>query len=219
MNNQDVKNIVGDTPCMSLDQARKITSFMEKHSLQSVIELGFAHGVSTCYMAAALGRMQGGTIVTIDQECAREREPRIETLLAAVGELDRVNIFYEPTSYTWRLMKLLEENPRPSFNLCYLDGAHNWFIDGFAFYLVSMLIEPGGWIIFDDIGWSYSISPSLKNTEEVKAMPADERDTKQVKKVWELLVKTHPNFHNFMLDGNWGYAQKRDKNSASIVEP
>jgi hypothetical protein len=50
-----------------------------------------------------------------------------------------VNYYFEPTSYTWRMMKMLEEDEGPRFDLCYLDGAHSWFVDGFAFFLIDRL--------------------------------------------------------------------------------
>ena len=205
-----MKELVGDTPVMSLGEANRITNFIEEHNIKDILELGFAHGVSTCYLAAALSRIQGGTIVTIDRETARQREPNIETLLARVGECDRVKFLYEATSYTWRLMKFLEESHFPTFDMCYIDGAHTWFVDGFAFYLVNLLLKPGGWIIFDDLNWTFANSPSLKNTEGVIRMPQDEKTTPQVRKVYELLVKPHPDYHNFLVDGKWAFAQKKD---------
>ncbi|RXJ84394.1 O-methyltransferase [Arcobacter cloacae] len=210
MTNEDIKNIVGDTPHMTLSQANEITKFIEKNNLLNILELGFAHGVSTTYMANKLKQMnKGGSITCIDLEHSKDRVPRIETLLNEIDELDRVKIYFEPTSYLWRLMKFLEEDSNPKFDLCYLDGAHSWFVDGFAFFLVDKLLKPGGWIIFDDMNWTYSNSPSNKNLEKVKIMPEDEKTTPQIKKVFDLLVKTHPNYHNFKETKQWGYAQKK----------
>lgn len=210
MTNEEVKKIVGDTPHMTLEQANDITKFIEDNHSRNILELGFAHGVSTTYMAACLNRLNiGGLITTIDVLGAKSRIPNIETLLSKTNQLDKVNIFYESTSYTWRLMKFLEDDPTPRFDLCYIDGAHNWYVDGFAFFLVDKLLKPGGWIIFDDMDWTYSQSPSLRNKEFVKNMPEDERDEAQVKKVFNLLVKTHPSYHNFRTNKQWGYAQKK----------
>ncbi|HYG22023.1 MAG TPA: glycosyltransferase family 29 protein [Verrucomicrobiae bacterium] len=209
LENHDVKRLLARTPHMNLEQANRMTSFMTEHRVEKVLELGFAHGVSTCYMAAALARNGGGSIVTIDVASARQRQPNIEELLERIGERERVTVHYEPTSYTWRLMKFLEENPRPVFDLCYIDGAHNWFVDGFAFFLVNLLVKPGGWIIFDDYNWTYASSPGYANSEFVRKMPEDEKTTPQVKKVFELLVKTHPDYQSFHVVGGWGFAQKK----------
>jgi predicted O-methyltransferase YrrM len=210
MTNLEVKKIVGDLPHMLLYQANEITDFIETNNIKNILELGFAHGVSTSYMAASLKRLNNsGNITTIDTINAKKRVPNIENLLKKIDALDSVNIFYEPNSYLWRLMKFLEEDSTPRFDLCYLDGAHSWSVDGFAFLLVDRLLKPGGWIIFDDINWTYDKSPTLKNTEYVKNMPEDEKITPQIKKVFDLLVKTHPNYHNFKETKQWGYTQKK----------
>jgi len=64
-------------------------------------------------------------------------------------------------------------------------------------------------MIFDDLNWTYESSPALKNTEIVKKMPVEERNTPQVKKVYELLVTPHPFYENLSVKGHWGYAQKK----------
>jgi predicted O-methyltransferase YrrM len=211
----EVRGIIGDLPHMTLRQAETITEFIANQHIEAILELGFEHGVSTCYMAVALSESGRGTIVTIDLEPAREATPNIEELLNRIGESHRVKVFYEPTSYTWRLMKFLEEDPTPRFDLCYLDAAHSWFVDALGFFLVDRLLRPGGWIILDDVDWTYARSPALKKSKEVRSMPLDEQTTPQVRKVYELLVKTHPNYHNFRLEAGWAFAQKRDTNDLS----
>ena len=203
---------------MTPAQAETITSFIAEHQVADILELGFCHGISTCYMAAALSELGRGSITAIDLQLDPSREdrrrtceltPNIDTLLDRVGQRHRVNVFYEPTSYTWRLMRFLEEDPTPRFDLCYLDGAHSWFVDGFAFFLVNRLLRPGGWIIFDDVEWTYAQSPAVKDSELVRHMPQDERTTSHVRKIYELLVKTDPHYHNFRVESGWAYAQKR----------
>lgn len=210
MTNEEIKKILGSTPHMTIEQANEITKFIEDNNSKNILELGFAHGVSTTYMAACLNRLnRQGLITTIDILGAKSRTPNIETLLSKTNLLEKVNIFYEPTSYTWRLMKFLEEDPTPRFDLCYIDGAHNWYVDGFAFFLVDKLLKPGGWIIFDDMNWTYAKSPTNSKVERVRLMPEDEKTTPQVKKIFDLLVKTHPDYHNFKETKQWGYAQKK----------
>lgn len=205
----DVRAVVGDTPHMSLDQAKLITAHITEHQPRHILELGFQHGVSTCYMAAALDQLgSDGHITTIDLEAARDNRPTIEHLLTELGLRDRVTIHYEPTSYTWRMMGMLEADPKPGFDLCYLDGAHSWAVDGFAFFLVDRLLAEHGWIIFDDLDWTYGTSPALANTPAVRSMPADERDAQQVRKVFDLLVKTHPSYGEFRVHEDWGFARK-----------
>ena len=77
------------------------------------------------------------------------------------------------------------------------------------FFLVDKLLKPGGWIIFDDMFWTFESSPALKNTSRVKNMPEDEKSIPHIGQVFNLLVKTHPNYHNFEIHKSWGIAQKK----------
>ena len=57
----------------------------------------------------------------------------------------------------------------------------------------------------------------LANTKFVERMPLDEKTTAQVGKIYELLVKPHPNYHNFRREAGWAYAQKRDSESCQTM--
>jgi predicted O-methyltransferase YrrM len=208
MDIETVRKRTDGIPHMSFAEAQEMTSFILGNDLQRILELGFCHGVSTCYFAAALDKLGGGHITTIDLESARNESPNIELLLNDLNLKKYVTVFYEPTSYVWRLMIMLEKDPLPQFDLCYIDGAHNWFTDGFAFLLVDNLLRPGGWIVFDDLDWTYGTSPSLRNSTLVKNMPHDEKITAQVRKVYELLVKTHPAYDNFLVKNGRAFAHK-----------
>ena len=51
---EQVQAIVGKTPHMSVEQARKMSEFIRYHKSRGILEGGVRYGVSTCYMAAAL---------------------------------------------------------------------------------------------------------------------------------------------------------------------
>jgi predicted O-methyltransferase YrrM len=207
---------VAGTPFMSPVQAAKLWTLIHEHELPNVLELGFAHGVSTCYLAAAVAQLDGGRVTTIDQDSARTRSPSIEDLLTKCGLQHLVQIHYEPQSLTWRLMRMIESPRRPVFDFVYLDAGHTWDVTGFAFFLVDKLLRPGGWLVFDDLPWTYGRSPSLKDKPTTLAMPKDYRTTPQVQKVFELLVQDHPSYDNCRVEGSWGFAQKRPKESGEL---
>lgn len=205
----EIREAVDGIPNMTFSQAKVITDVIMENQFQDILELGFRHGVSTCYMAGALDDIGGGSITTIDLVHARDNEPSIDQLLGKLGLARFVSVFYEPTSYTWRLMRMLEEDPSPRFDFCYIDGAHDWFVDGFAFFLVDKLLKPGGLIILDDLYWTFQSSPTLKDTEQVKHMPGDEKNIPQIRNVYELLVKPHPAYSDFIERDGWAYARKK----------
>jgi len=212
----DIKKRVDGIPHMTSSQAEVITDVIIKNRFQNILELGFDHGVSTCYLAGALDEIGDGNITTIDLLRARDANPNVEQLLDDLGLNQYVTVFYEPTSYIWRLMRMLEEDRLPRFDFCYIDGNHNWYTDGFAFFLVDKLLKPGGLIIFDDLDWTFDTSPTLKNKKWVKRMPQDERAIPQVRQVYELLVKPHPAYTEFKTVDGWGYAHKSSASSDSV---
>jgi predicted O-methyltransferase YrrM len=200
-------------PHMTPERGQEIYAFVRGQQPSSVLELGFAHGVSSCYIGAALKANSHGTLTTIDLDSARQRQPDIHTLLDQTGLLDWVQPIHTPTSYTWELMRLIEGTPAGDwrFDFAFIDGAHSWFVDGLAFFLVDRLLKPGSWLLFDDLDWTYATSATLRDTEMVKAMPEDERNTAQVGKVFDLLVRPHPQYDQFRVDESWGWARKKPR--------
>lgn len=216
MDLETVRDATESIPHMSFAEGQELTSFVLDNRLYRILELGFCHGVSTCYFAAALDRVGQGHITTIDLDSARSNVPNVDQLLGTLGLHARATVYYEPTSYVWRLMLMLRQQPIPEFDFCYVDGAHNWFTDGFAFFLVDRLLRPGGWIVFDDLDWTYDTSPTLKDTPHVRSMPDDERTTPQVRNIYELLVKPHPGYENFLVRNGRAYAQKKTGEAQAV---
>ena len=93
MSLQKVKQAVQNLPYMSLKKAQVMQNFIHKYNVSSILELGFYHGVSTCYMAAALEGIDRGSIVSIDLHSAKKREPNIEEFLVKCGYLDTVDFY------------------------------------------------------------------------------------------------------------------------------
>ena len=73
--------------------------------------------------------------------------------------------------------------------------------------------------MFDDLDWTYADSPTLRSTEAVSNMPEEERTTSQVRRVYELLVKPHPAYSEFVEDDGWAYARKLEFTPTSAIAP
>ncbi len=203
-------------PFMEPDRARLLHEFIIRNRVSSVVELGFAHGVSSCYIAAALDELGGGHLTSVDLLAAREwQKPSIEELLKRTGLEKYVTVAREQTSYTWFLKKRIEEQSggsgcRPIYDLCFIDGAKNWTIDGLAFFAVDKLLKKGGWILFDDFGWKYSgFGQDVMDGISLRTMGKDELEVPHIEAVFRLLVMQHPDYANFQIqDGWWAWAQK-----------
>ena len=176
-----------------------------------LLELGTAHGTSTAYLAAALDEKGEGHLTTIDRPDALERTPNVHEVLRHLG-LERWVSPIRAESYNRVLMQMLEEQTqggaiRPCLDFCFLDGAHTWETDGFAFLLVDRLLRPGRWIILDDVVWSPACSPALRDSERVRALSDEERNERQVGKIVDLLIRTTPGYQVRLL-GNIAFAFK-----------
>lgn len=212
----DVDKAVAGTRFMTTEQARTVYDFIVDNKLSSVLELGFAHGKSTCYFAAAVQEVDPASakVVTMDLHSTKKREPNIDTLLERTGLGDLVTPVYANTSYTWELMKLIEQPDPPKFDFVYIDGGHTWDVSGYGFFLTDKLLAPGGWVLFDDLDWTLGGSATMKTKPWVQKLPAEERDTAQVRKVFELLVAQHQNYTNVHEKDHWGWAQKKPEATA-----
>lgn len=209
---EEVADIVDGHPHMRRRAGRKVYDHVVRTDARRVLELGTFHGVSTCYLAAAVDELGSGRVVTMDRVGAERLDPNVFELLDRTGLGDRVDVVLAQRSYTWELKRLLEQDPRPRFDFVFLDAGHVWDVTGFAFFLVDLMLVPGGWLLFDDLDWSYATSPSLSAKESTMSIPAEERESRQVKAVFETLVARHGGYRT-RTEGNWGWAQK------SLVAP
>jgi len=202
---------VRGTPFMSPHQGSIVYDHIRQARPELVLEIGTAHGVSAAYMAAALDENGRGHVVTVDRADAPFRPAE---LLEKLGLADRVTLVRrEDSSYNWFLKEQIAKqsdeagNCEPLYDFCYLDAAKNWTIDGLAVFLVEKLLKPGAWLLLDDLEWSYAASPA--RAAEPFPLSTSERTEPNVRAIFDLLVRQHPNFTEFVVqDGNWGWARK-----------
>lgn len=213
---QDVDRRLADLdyqPLTSQGAGKLLYDFVVGSDVQDVLELGFAHGTSTAYLAAALHEKGVGRVTTIDRRNALSREPNIHDVLGHLGLEAFVRPIFAERSYNWELLRLLEsqtsgDQTTACFDFCFFDGAHTWETDGFAFYLVDKLLRDDRWILFDDLHWSYADSPTAA-TGEADDLPEEERTRAQLEPVFDLLVRRHASYERFRVLGNYAWAYKR----------
>ncbi len=191
--------------------SRALGQFVRHTGAREVLELGTGHGGSACWLATGLRLNGGGTLTTMDRDTA----PAVAQLLRSAGVADMTRIVRTSRSYTWELMRLIQANTtdyrcNPQFDFCFIDGAHNWDTDGFAFFLVEKLLRPGGWLVFDDLDWTYATCLSLApvDAEVARLMSPEERSTRQIRDVFEFLVRQHPGFDVVRQFRHHGWARK-----------
>lgn len=205
-------------PHISRYSARILHDFLLTERPAECIELGFAHGAGSGYIAAALHEIGRGHLTCVDLESSQDFNPTIEKTLDQLGLSDWVSIHREVNSYNWFLKKKIEQQTHdgvctPCYDFVFIDGSKNWTIDGMAFFLADKLLRPGGWILFDDYDWRYADAIERGKTQSDgvtnRALSADQIDEANVAAIFNLLVAQHPNYSDFCVQGtSWAWARK-----------
>src|SRR3954470_20036278 len=212
----DVVGAVAGLPYMSPAQGRIVFDHILATRPAEVLELGTGHGVSAAYLAAGLASVGAGRLTTVDHAQARF-DPGPEEVLARAGVADRVTIVRQFSSYTWWLKELVSArsdragNVEPIYDFVYIDGAKNWTIDGLAVVLVEKLLRPGGWLLMDDLDWTYAQDPGREATDGIvhRELSEPERTQPHLRAVFDLIVAQHPAFTELKVqDEWWGWARK-----------
>jgi predicted O-methyltransferase YrrM len=221
----DVKEKINGIPFIRDNDSKYIFDFIIENNVKNALELGFAHGASSCYMAAALGHT-GGKLTSVDLESAKNKfSPSISELIALFNFKNIVFHYYK-TGYNWFLHDALVKRKvggkiNPIYDLIIIDGPKNWTIDSSAFFCCELLLKDGGAIIFDDVNWSYDSAAQIRSqTDNIShsALSTDELAIPHVREIVNLLVETHPNIYevNELYDSDWVIAKKKT-NSKSLL--
>ncbi len=191
---------------------RDIYQLILDQGLTQCLELGTGFGATSCAICAALEERGEGQLTTVDKYF--HQPVNVQVLMEHVGlDLKHLNIVADELGYNWYMSDLLktqqEENTTPIFDFCLLDGAHEWEPDALAFTLVNPLLKPGAWMLVDDLDFKLRMIP---NWQESHGNHSDrELDTFQMRMVYDLVVKQHPEFEDFNMTHNEriGWARKK----------
>jgi predicted O-methyltransferase YrrM len=213
---EQVAAAVQGVPHMSREEGRIIYDHVRATKPERVLELGVAHGVGCAYIAAALQENGRGTITTVDSSKFLYEDPTAEELMERLGLDHLVTVDRGSSTYTWFLKEKIEEcsdeagNCTPVYDFVYLDGAKDWTIDGLAVFLIEKVLRNGGWLLMDDLDWTFSSWQADKvGVVEKQAMSTAELNEPHLRAVFELIVKQHPAFTDMRIqDGWWGWARK-----------
>ena len=102
-------------------------------------------------------------------------------------------------SFCWNLGKQAIDlkGKEGIFDLVYLDGAHSFLFSGLACALLKTLIRENGWLIFDDMSWSYGNSPNHNPKVEpgiLEQYTQEQVDTFQIQMVVDAFMKNDENW-------------------------
>lgn len=163
---------------------------LSKNPAPNVAEIGVYKGDTTLELAHIMDNK--GTIYLFD---FRDRIIDLTAKLTEKGYANYVSFgnsrrYFD--SYNWELARLLNASKVPLFDYVFIDGAHSWAHDALAFFLCDLLLKPGGYIDFDDYGWSFGMSATMSPTvfPAIEDLYTEEQiEISNVAMVVDLLVK------------------------------
>src|SRR5919204_5129553 len=205
--------------------ARVLYDHIRETRPSEALELGTAHGVSACYVAAALAANGRGRLTSVDSSAFEWTDPTPSELLASLDLSDRVTLDRAHSTYTWFLKEQIERcsdehgNCEPIYDFCFIDGGKSWTTDGLAVFLVEKLLRPGGWLLLDDLDWTFRLSRGqMLYWVGLAHLSESELKEPHMRKVFDLLVRQHPSFGEFKIqDGTWGWARKVPSERRTLV--
>ena len=98
---EEIQNHLRGIPHTPPEDGKVLYNFVLENKISNILELGFQHGVSTNYIAAALDEIGSGKILTIDREFARNESPNIYELSRKTKLEKYIDIKFATTSYIW----------------------------------------------------------------------------------------------------------------------
>ncbi|QSE98410.1 class I SAM-dependent methyltransferase [Fulvivirga lutea] len=150
-------------PYITRQKANIIYDLIRENKPDLCLELGFYHGKSSAVIAQALEDNGNGKLITLDLPSAFKRTPNVNDVLLSLNLSHRVDVITDEEGFHWSLMDILERDKKPKFDFAYIDGAHTWEGTGFAVFLLERMLNPGAYLVFDDLNWT--IEQSNKNRE------------------------------------------------------
>lgn len=131
-----------------LETGTLLYDLVRDRKLSRTIEIGMAYGISALFICQALKDNGAGSHTAIDpaQDTGWGSIGRLNIERAGLG--DRFRLF--PSTAHEVLPRLLLE--KESFDFAFVDGMHLFDYTLVEFFYLDKLLEPGGYIAFDDIG-------------------------------------------------------------------
>lgn len=171
-------------------------------------EVGVGIGATTIELLRVMGR---GELHLFDfsdrvEELASDlREAKVVTEAVLITHGNGRETF---NSYAWVVAQLAFERLKnsldlPMFDFVYLDGAHTFHHDAPACAVLKEMLKPGGYIVFDDMYWTFSKSPTMNpdRKPEIRKDYSDEQLTlPHIERVVRLLMETDSRFEQVYLD-------------------
>ncbi len=198
-------------------RGRSLYQHIIRNRPEALLELGTARGGSAVFIAAALQANGTGHLTSVDSLRWQRTDPSPHEVLEKAGLRDWVTLDANYSTYTWFLKTEIEKHldasgaVEPVYDFIFLDGAKNWTTDGLAVILAERLLRPGGWLLLDDLGWTYGKAGRRSQHYDIRLEQLSDEELEQphLRAIFDLLIRSNPAFDRFRIqDDWWGWARK-----------
>ena len=191
--------------------ALEVLSFViEEKAHPIVAEIGVGIGATTLEFCKLLNEAE---LHLYDFE---DRVDELAKDLKEAGVIEKINLHKHGNgrqtfnSYAWTLASQFldevgKEETHTQFDFAYLDGAHSFHHDAPACVILKEMIAEGGYLVIDDVHWSFNKSPSMNpqsNPQIVEQYSEEQLDRPHVEMVVRALVETDDRFERIYLTEN-----------------
>ncbi len=201
---EDGSNTINDVVCeefVNLVKDKKASA-----GKVTVAEIGIDLGATTLAVSKVLDKA--------DTYYLFDFEEVVSALTSDLRELPEIKCDYVQVgnthktydSYVWNLSNLVFQMRNDKidgiFDVVYLDGAHNLIHDGLACCMLKEMIRPGGYVVFDDVNWSYEISHTCNpkvNSVVKNGFTHEQICDCQVKRVIRLFMERDEHFEKIKM--------------------
>ena len=231
---EQIVEAIGDTPVMNRAQGRRIWDHFVREEPLIAVDIGTCYGTSAAYMAGAMKHIGRGRVVTVDSAQHDHESPArgwCLDLWDRCGVTDLIEMVRIPhSSYAWwaldEVRRASDEhgNVEPEWDFVYLDGAKTLTIDLTTVVLVEPMLRTGGWLLLDDLPWTFAgatqfVPTTVLQNGERFTMSDEEIGQPHLQAIFDHVIRTHPNLGNFSVqdDGWWAWSQKVRQPEKTIV--
>lgn len=138
------------------DTGTILSDLIQKYNFEKTLEIGMAYGLSSLFMCQAHHDKGTGNHTAIDPFQSKKWKSIGVLNIKRAGLGDKFRLF-EAYSYGV-LPQLLQQEEQ--FDFAFIDGSHLFDYAFVDFFYVDKLLQPGGYVAFDDI-WMPSIRKVL----------------------------------------------------------
>lgn len=188
-----------------------------KHQCRQILHTGWRTGKSIAYLAGAVQELGSGRVLALNDLLPAKTHTSVTEKLAALSLSSLVEFRHSEAGRPWLLQQIAAQaNGVPRFELVVMESARDLTVDGLTLMLSERWLKPCGLLVLQGLHWTYGKSPALRDTREVKAMPALLRNTPQADLLANAIAKRGGTLEEVERHGDVVIFRKRERPGAKL---